>query len=432
MNTIKPVAVIGLVAALGVAVYFKLNDGPAPEPPEEFSGATWGTPPSVDIPGSDTGSDGSQAVGGADTTGVPHFGSMAGGQGGSAARSADARSAAPGPSWDGPTAAAPHASSAPAAPAFQRPSGPPPAGGPAGASTPLPGVSDVRTGDRAISASAPPAPRYAAARGYRAQGPPPTMAVAGPAGRQQADGSAASSYPVARRAAQAALDRGELADALRLLSHWYDAPSLSPSDRRELIELLGQLAGTVLYSTESFLEPPYQAQDGDTLQSIAYKYHVPWQLLAKINGIPEDGVLQPGQTIKVLRGPFSATVDLEDRSLTLMAGDYYAGQFHIGIGSERPQMEGAWIVKHKVVNPTYYGRDRVIDADDANNPLGERWIGLASADQPSVVKPFGIHGTNNAQNIDRDDPRGYIRLTPRDVADVYDILSIGSRVIVRK
>jgi len=430
MNTIKPVAVIGLVAALGVAVYFKLNDGPAPEPPEEFSGATWGRPPSVEIPGRDMGSDGSRALGEAAATGVPHFGPIAGGQGGSAARSADAQSAAPVPSWGGPTAAAPRSSSAPAAPSFQDPSGPPSAGEPVGQSTPPPGFSAVRPGDRATPASAPPTPRYAAARGYRATGNP--VAVAGSADHQQGDSPAASSYPVARRAAQAALDRGELAEALRLLSHWYDAPSLSPSDRRELIELLGQLAGTVLYSTESFLEPRYEAKAGDTLQSIAYQYHVPWQLLAKINGIPEDGVLRPGQTIKVLRGPFSATVDLEDRSLTLMVGDYYAGQFHIGIGSERPHMQGAWIVKHKVVNPTYYGRDRVIDADDVNNPLGERWIGLASEDQPSIVKPFGIHGTHNAQNIDRDDPRGYIRLTPQDVADVYDILSIGSRVIVRK
>ncbi|MFV2070003.1 MAG: L,D-transpeptidase family protein [Pirellulales bacterium] len=429
MNSIKPVAVIGLLTALGLAVYFKMSDGPEPEPPEEFSGATWGTPPSVEIPGSYAGSASPHPLGESDAAGAPRFGPISSGPGSPPVGSTDTRSAAELPSWGDPTASAPNASSAPAALPFEIHSGPSSAEVPAGNQNRPPGVSGLQSG-RATSSTTPPSPRYAAADGYRAN--PGTAAVAGSTDHQHAAAPENSSYPVARRAAQAALDRGGLAQAFRLLSHWYDDPSLSPSDRRELVELLGQLAGTVLYSTNSFLEPPYEAEAGDTVQSVAHKYRVPWQLLAKINGIGEDGALVPGQKLKVVRGPFSAVVDLEERILTLMAGDYYAGRFRIGIGSERPHMEGAWIVKHKVTNPTYYGRDRVMDADDVNNPLGERWIGLASEDQPSVVKPFGIHGTHNGRSIDRDDPRGYIRLTPQDAEDVYDILSIGSRVIVRK
>jgi lipoprotein-anchoring transpeptidase ErfK/SrfK len=58
--------------------------------------------------------------------------------------------------------------------------------------------------------------------------------------------------------------------------------------------------------------------------------------------------------------------------------------------------------------------------------LGERWIGLDSGNQ------LGIHGTNDPASIGRAESRGCIRLSPTDVDDVYDILSIGSKVVIRR
>jgi lipoprotein-anchoring transpeptidase ErfK/SrfK len=159
---------------------------------------------------------------------------------------------------------------------------------------------------------------------------------------------------------------------------------------------------------------------------------VPWQLLAKINGLAESEQLQPGQELKVVRGPFLATVSLGRRELTLSVGGLYAGRFPVGIGAERQNMEGDWEVNHKLTNPTYYGPDRQIDADDPSNPLGEHWISLTSAAPEGTVAPFGIHGTYDAQSINRGDARGYIRLAPKDAHDVYDILSIGSKVVIRR
>ena len=59
--------------------------------------------------------------------------------------------------------------------------------------------------------------------------------------------------------------------------------------------LLGQLAGTVIYSTEHQLEPATRREARRNLETIAKEYNVPWQLLAKINGIPSPDRLQPGQ-----------------------------------------------------------------------------------------------------------------------------------------
>ncbi|MEX0676906.1 MAG: L,D-transpeptidase family protein [Pirellulales bacterium] len=216
-----------------------------------------------------------------------------------------------------------------------------------------------------------------------------------------------------------------MASALRQLSKWYDRPELSPAEHQQLNELLDQVAGTVVYSTQNLLEPPYEVQSGERLEDIGEKYSVPWQLLAKINGIDDPSALRPGERLKVVRGPFQAIVSLQKRELTLFAADgSYAGRFKIGIGGEHPPQEGTFPVAEKVVNPVYYGRDRAIGAEESDNPLGERWIGLGSG--------IGIHGTNNPESIGRTDLPGSISLSERDAEDVYDILSLGSRVTIRR
>lgn len=84
-------------------------------------------------------------------------------------------------------------------------------------------------------------------------------------------------------------------------------------------------------------------------------------------------------------------VNLDKKHLTLMLGGTYAGRFKIGLGREYPAAEGQFVVTDKLVNPTYHGLERAMDADDPANPLGERWIGLGEF--------MSIHGTNNPASI---------------------------------
>jgi lipoprotein-anchoring transpeptidase ErfK/SrfK len=172
------------------------------------------------------------------------------------------------------------------------------------------------------------------------------------------------------------------------------------------------------------LEDVYSVQPGDTLERVAERYNVPWQLLAKINGIADPQHVRAGDQLKVVRGPFDAMVNLQKYELTLFLRGRYAGRFRIGIGQDQSTPDGEFSVKNKVANPTYYGPNQVIGADDPNNPLGERWIDLGNQ--------IGIHGTNDPRSIGQAESRGCIRLSPGDVEDVYDILSIGSKVVIRR
>jgi LysM repeat protein len=230
------------------------------------------------------------------------------------------------------------------------------------------------------------------------------------------------------RAAKARLDAGQVSQAHLELSAVYASGRLAPEESRLLAELLDQLAGTVVYSREHLLEPPYRVQAGDTLDRIAATYNVTPELLIKINGLRSAGDLVPGKDLKVVRGPFEAVVELGRYEMTLFLGGRYAGRFRIGVGRDRAKLEGAFVVQDKKTRPIYYGPDgAVVPADDPSNPLGGRLLNLGT-----VTEPWGIHGTDSVKNLGSNEGRGVICLSARDIDDVYDILSVGSRVTVRR
>jgi LysM repeat protein len=237
-------------------------------------------------------------------------------------------------------------------------------------------------------------------------------------------------------AVQKSLDQGKYAEAHLALSNFYGSADLPAELTAQINSLLDQLAGTVLYSRKHYLEPAYLTQPGDTLEKLAQKYNVPWQLLAKINGLvapdapstdtsTKDLPLPIGRELKVLRGPFEAIVHLDRHELTLVVQNRYAGRFPIGVGRDQPKLDGNYTIREKTLNPSYYGPDGVtLGPSDARNPLGGAWIGLSDR--------IGIHGTNDPRGIGRDDNRGTICVSSRDLQDLYGILSVGSRVTVMR
>lgn len=227
---------------------------------------------------------------------------------------------------------------------------------------------------------------------------------------------------------QGALDRGQLAQALLLLSDWYGDPSLTAAESQEVETLLGQLAGSVIYEGPPAhrLEKPYLVQAGDTLDGVAAKYNVPPQLLAKINGVAEAAALQPGQELKVVRGPFSAVIELGKRRMTLMLDRRYAGQFDIEIDPDTSIEEGQWKVDQKLLTPASPGlyTQTQSTGEDRSLLLANP---ASTSGQAAILRGPGATDALSAE------PRGrVIRLKTGDVNDIYDILSEGSRVTIRR
>ncbi len=215
-------------------------------------------------------------------------------------------------------------------------------------------------------------------------------------------------------------DPGEHIEAHRKLSQIYWQ---HPEPHDQLRQRIDELAQRVYFMPQTHYMAAYEVQQGEMLQTIAKQYDVPWQYLAKLNRVDPQR-LQAGQRIKVIKGPFSAIIDLSDYEVTIHAHGYFVTRYSCGIGKDGSTPIGTFTVENKQVDPTYYGPQGVIEHDDPANPLGERWIDIGNS--------YGIHGTIDPDSIGRNESRGCIRMHNDDVAAVYDLLSIGSEVTIRE
>jgi hypothetical protein len=387
VNTFKSLCVVIVLSAVGYGAYVTLlGRTPNDPPPEVVGGPEWEAPPQVQL----------QEF---SPSGPPSLSSP--------------------PLAQSQSLAAPPAYSS--APAYTPPTGPEMVSVDAGPTSTAPAyVPPSSAAPTANSAPAYPSTGVAAETPGAAYITPTVSLTDAPAPPLDLHGQFATAFAKV----QAMLSQGQLAEAHMELSQWVENPQLPAEDRRQLLDLLDQVAGIVVYSRQSLLEPPYVVQPGDTLDRIADRYNVSWQLLAKINGIPSPQAIRPGDQLKVVRGPFTAVINLKDFELTMFLNGRYAGRFQVGIGLDSSTPEGDFSVQNKVVNPVYNGPGQTIPADSPNNPLGGRWIDLGNH--------IGIHGTNDPQSIGRAESRGCIRLRPADIDDVFDILSVGSRVTIRR
>lgn len=222
--------------------------------------------------------------------------------------------------------------------------------------------------------------------------------------------------------AVAQLGKGQLTEALLTLSLFYEDPSLDGEERQRLIDLLDPLAAKVIYSNESHMEAAYQIRSDESLYDVAERFQVPVTLLQNINGITNPDTVWPGTSIKVLRGPFRAEVDVKQSKLVLFLGKYYAGQFSISAGNDPFPQPAEYEVLAKQPGRDYTATDGTqIPARALDNPYGSWWIDLG--------RGVCIHGV--PETLPRNAGLGCISLESKDAADVYGILSVRSKVLIR-
>ena len=197
-----------------------------------------------------------------------------------------------------------------------------------------------------------------------------------------------------------------------------------PQFRGLIKSRLEHTASMIFVSSDRHFEEPRLVEFGDTLGSIAKAYNVSWQYLARLNRTTPDR-LQAGQQLKVVTGPFSAVVDLEDYALTVHAHGWFVHRYRIGIGQDNRTPTGEFTVQEKLENPVWYNPEGgEVDADDPLNPLGEFWLGLGNH--------IGIHGTIDPQSIGAARSRGCIHLADGDIEEVFNLLTVGSKVLIRE
>ena len=256
------------------------------------------------------------------------------------------------------------------------------------------------------------------------------------------------SAPPTRRAAGVAglvdearelLGQQQLVAARDRLNEALKHPDATEQDRAMIRGDMAVLNEDLFFSPKVYEGDPlafgYQIQSGDRLAAIAANrgLGVDWRLIQRINNISSPNRIRVGQRLKLVQGPMHAIVDKSDYRMDLYAGPpgamdqwMYIRSFSVGLGEDNSTPVGRFVVRpaSKLINPVWRNprTGEFFAADNPENPIGERWVGLEGTGESANVEGYGIHGTIEPESIGRDASMGCVRLDDDAVAVVSECL----------
>ena len=236
------------------------------------------------------------------------------------------------------------------------------------------------------------------------------------------------------------LDNGQMVAARQHLSDVLRGGALSENETAQARGVLTDISDTLVFAPAIANGDQYSIEyiirSGDTLSGIVHKMGllVDWRFIQRINGIKQASGIRPGQNLKLITGPFHAVVHKDSFRIDLYLGDgdeqVFVRSYRVGLGEYDSTPVGLFKVrKHsKLVNPTWINpRTREFySADNPENPIGERWIGLQGIEERTRdLSGLGIHGTIEPRTVGTQSSMGCIRMHAEDVTQVYEMLSEG-------
>jgi hypothetical protein len=114
-------------------------------------------------------------------------------------------------------------------------------------------------------------------------------------------------------------------------------------------------------------------------------------------------------------------VSLQDRRLALLENGQVKRVYVVAVGKKStPSPTGTFTIVSRVNNPTYSHGGKVV-VPGPRNPVGTRWMGLS-------LKGYGIHGTNAPKSIGKAASHGCVRMSKRDLEELFDLVRTGDEV----
>ena len=258
----------------------------------------------------------------------------------------------------------------------------------------------------------------------------------------------ASAPTGAMERASAHLSRGELVSARAVLNDALRASASAPEQQRlrEELTIINQelFFGTKVYPGDTIAEL-YEVQAGDSLARITTRQGlaVDWRLIQRVNRITDPSRIRVGQKLKLVRGPVHAVVTKSDYRIDLFVGPpgaesqwTYLRSFRVGLGELDSTPLGEFVVRtdSKLINPVWRNprTGEFFGADDPQNPIGERWVGIEGVGASAGLEGYGIHGTIDPSSIGHDASMGCVRVGDGDVDLIYEMLEEQvSQVLIR-
>ncbi|GJE37615.1 L,D-transpeptidase [Methylobacterium persicinum] len=139
-----------------------------------------------------------------------------------------------------------------------------------------------------------------------------------------------------------------------------------------------------------------------------------------------------------LEPPGTIVVDIDQRQLYLVQEGGTALRYGVGVGKAGFSWKGEARVGRKGVWPDWSPTPTMVSLHPdlprtrkggLDNPLGARALYLYQGNRDIL---FRIHGTNEPWSIGEQMSSGCVRMLNEDVADLYEHVPVGARVIVKR
>lgn len=194
------------------------------------------------------------------------------------------------------------------------------------------------------------------------------------------------------------------------------------SIHREYNALRVKMIFSPIETPDSFF---YTVAPGDTLSEIAKKFGTTVSLLKKSNGLSSEDRIYSGMKLKVTQVHFSIWVEKRRNRLVLLVDGKPLKKYKVATGEKGSTPAGSFKIINKLESPTWFHAGAIVPPDSPENILGSRWLGFDLAG-------YGIHGTTLPETIGTQASKGCIRMLNSDVEEIYDLLPVGSQVIIKE
>ena len=154
-------------------------------------------------------------------------------------------------------------------------------------------------------------------------------------------------------------------------------------------------------------------------------------LIQRVNQLRSSTAIRPDDELRVPLERPRVVISLRARWAFYFLGDEVAAAWRVGIGKdESATPPGRYTIKDKQENPPWHppGREMVAFGDP-ENPLGTRW--MSWDDENGWHSTLGFHGTNDESGVGLPVSQGCIRMRNADVEELFEILPVGSEVLVQ-
>ncbi len=213
-----------------------------------------------------------------------------------------------------------------------------------------------------------------------------------------------------------------------------DAPFLPAEVKEKIKANLTNLNDSLFFgSAPTKMARYHKVQNGELLGSIANRYRVDYESIARINGINPNRI-RVGMDLKLVVGEVSIIVrkNSTNPELTPTVTWFLDGRWVreykscVGEGMKTPAGTYELISKEKDPSWTNPLNGQLLAFGHPENILGTRWMAMKGMN----TQGLGIHGTTVDDSIPGYTSAGCVRLLNRDVEELFSYARIGAKVTV--